>query len=140
MLRKLILIVVLMLWGCHNAPINEADLSYLNGYWEISEVEFPDGTKKAYGMNQNIDFIQLKDGKGFRKKLQPKFNGTYSTSKDQELLTIGQTNDRFILHYSNEFNEWEEELVQLDSISFSVRNEEGIQYTYTRFQPISIPK
>ena len=140
MARILTFCFTLMFLGCMDTSISEADLHYLNGYWEIAEVEFPDGATKEYTVNTNIDFIQLEDGKGFRKKLQPKFDGSYGTSHDAELFTINLSNDIITMHYASDFNDWEEKLVQLDSMSFSVINAEGIQYRYKRFQPIVIPK
>lgn len=132
--------LLLMLWSCKKTAVTEADLQYLNGYWEIAEVEFPDGSKKRYTVNPSIDFIKLNNGEGFRKKMQPKFDGTYNTTNDTEYFTLSQTNETFMLRYKNEFSEWEEKLVSVDSLSFSVTNEEGVTYSYRRFQPIKIPK
>ena len=142
MRRILSFLLVLMLLGCNDPAINEDNLHYLNGYWEIAEVEFPDGSIKEYGINPNIDFIQLKDRKGYRKKMKPKFDGTYDTSKDMEGFTISKSNgnETIILRYSTELSEWEEKLVQLDSLTFSVTNQEGITYRYKRFEPIKIPQ
>ncbi|MEX0315827.1 MAG: hypothetical protein AB3N18_16735 [Allomuricauda sp.] len=138
--KILIFASLLLLFACKENTIPKENLKYLNGYWEISEVSFPDGTKKNYKINPTIDFIQWDNNEGFRKKLQPKFDGTYNTSHDMELLHVSQVDASFILRYSNEFDDWEETLVHLDSMSFSVRNDEGISYSYKRFQPISIPK
>lgn len=140
MRRILSFLLILMFWGCNDSSVNEDDLHYLNGYWEISEVEFPDGSIKEYGLNTNIDFIQWKEGKGYRKKMKPQFDGTYDTSKDVEHFTIAQSNERFTLYYKSEFSEWEEKLVQLDSLNFSVINQEGVTYKYKRFEPIKIPQ
>ena len=140
MRRILYFLLILMLWGCNDSSVNEDDLHYLNGYWEISEVEFPDGSIKEYGLNTNIDFIHLKKNEGYRKKMKPKFDGTYDTSKDVERFTIAQSNERFTLYYESEFSEWEEKLVRLDSLTFSVINQEGVTYRYKRFEPIKIPQ
>ena len=140
-MKKLIpLLFSFLLFSCKNEPVKEADLHYLNGYWEIAEVEFPDGSIKEYGMNANIDFIQFEDGKGYRKKMQPKFDGTFDTSDDTESYTLSPSHESYILHYKNDFSEWEETLTKIDSLSFSVINPEGITYSYKRFEPIKIPK
>ncbi|WP_318311334.1 hypothetical protein [Flagellimonas crocea] len=141
MWRTVFVLVVLMLFGCNeNSSVEPADLHYLNGYWEISEVAFPDGTLKQYPVNTNIDFIYFEDNQGYRKKMQPRFDGSYETSNDLEDFTISNVNDIITLHYTGELSEWEEKLTQLDSLSFSVVNEDGITYSYTRFEPIKIPK
>lgn len=138
--KALFFCISLVLYGCKNTTISEENLSYLNGYWEIVEVEFPDGTKKSYTVNPSIDFINLENDQGFRKKVQPKFDGTYQISNDAESFELIKMNDLFILRYKNQLSEWEEKLIQLDSVSFSVRNEEDILYSYKRFQPFSISK
>ena len=140
MKRIFFLLLILLFWSCNDSSVRKDDLHFLNGYWEISGVEFPDGSIKEYGMNTSVDFIQLKEDKGYRKKMKPQFDGTYDTSKDVEAFEVSDINETFTLRYKNEFSEWEEKLVQLDSVSFSVINQEGITYRYERFEPIKIPK
>lgn len=132
--------IILFFWGCKDTSISEGDLHHLNGYWEISKVELQDGAEKSYSVNPSIDFIQLKGTKGYRKKMQPKFDGTYIISSDVEFFEVITVDERFILYYKSPLSEREEKLIQIDSTSFSVRNEDGILYSYKRFEPISIPK
>lgn len=140
MKRILPFLLILLFWSCNDSSINKEDLQHLNGYWEISEVEFPDGSIKEYGMNPTIDFIQLQENKGYRKKMKPQFDGSYDTSRDVEDFEVSNVNETFTLRYKNEFSEWEEKLMQLDSVSFSVTNQEGVIYKYKRFEPIKIPQ
>lgn len=140
MKKVLVVFAFAVLWACADTSISEDDLHYLNGYWEISAVEFSDGTQKSYTVNPSIDFILWENGKGFRKKVHPQLDGTYNTSRDAEAFTMNHVDNVYTLHYKSNLSEWEETLIQLDSISFSVRNEAGIVYYYKRFQPISIPK
>ncbi|MEM7484877.1 MAG: hypothetical protein AAF348_06675 [Bacteroidota bacterium] len=140
MKRIVLVFIVLILWGCTETSISKEDISFLNGYWEIKEVAFPDGNKKNYSVNPSVDFIQLENMEGFRKKLQPSFNGTYTASNDAESFKIIRINETFTIQYKKDRNEWEEKLVHLDSMSFSVMNTEGKTYSYKRFQPIAIPK
>ncbi|MBO0322110.1 hypothetical protein J0X14_07365 [Muricauda sp. CAU 1633] len=140
MSRILPFFLFLLIMGCKKTSVAEADLHYLNGYWEIDEVVFPDGSVKEYGMNPSIDFIQLEENEGYRKKMQPKFDGSYTTSNDTEKFSIAHVNSGFAFLYENDFSDWEETLVQLDSTSFAVVNQDGITYFYKRFEPIKIPK
>jgi hypothetical protein len=140
-MKKLIpLFIAILILGCKNDGVSKADVHFLNGYWEITEVEFPDGSVKTYGLNQNIDFIHLENGEGYRKKLQPKFDGSFDTSNDMEYFTLATTENEVALHYKSDFSEWEEQLVHIDSLIFSVTNPEGVRYTYKRFEPIKIPQ
>ncbi|UII78969.1 hypothetical protein [Flagellimonas sp. CMM7] len=138
--RILFFFTILFFWGCKDTSISKEDLHYLNGYWEITEVTFQDGAEKNYSINPSIDFIQLEGTKGYRKKVQPKFDGTYHTSNDAEIFEVIAIDQGFTLHYKNPLSEREEKLIKIDSTSFSVRNEDGILYSYKRFEPISIPK
>ena len=94
-MRYIYIIVALIgLAGCQN-KISKLDLPHLNGYWEIERVTFPDGSKKEYAVSTSIDYIEVKNFKGFRKKVQPNFNGTYVTSNDAEMFTISENEGIF---------------------------------------------
>lgn len=141
-MKQLIYLCTLVaLWGCNPNAISEADLPHLNGYWEITQVKFPDGTTKQYPINPSVDFIYLEEaGKGFRKKMQPRVDGTYGASQEVTSFTIHPAAHTFVLQYKNDFSSWEETLVRLDSTAFSVRNNEDVLYSYKRFNPITLPK
>ncbi|RAJ15524.1 lipocalin family protein [Arenibacter echinorum] len=132
-----IIATLISLAGCQN-KVNKSDLPYLNGYWEIEKVSFPDGTEKEYTVNTSIDYIEINDLKGYRKKVQPKFNGTYDTSNDAELFTIYENEGVFTLNYKTDLSEWHEKIVNLSENSFTVLSEENIKYHYKRFEPINI--
>jgi len=128
---------ILMCFGC-TSNIKKEDLKSLNGYWEIKKVVFPDGKTKDYKANTTIDYIQLEGFIGFRKKVQPTFDGTYRTSDDSEALHVIEIEKRFYLSYTNDLSEWREQLLFLNSDAFSTVSEEGLQYDYKRFQPINV--
>ena len=89
----LLFLLSLTFLGCAETTISKEELRHLNGYWEISAVEFPDGGQKNYGLNPTIEFIQWDNEQGFRKKVQPKFDGTYNTSNnihDVAILNVNQ--------------------------------------------------
>ncbi|TKD62467.1 hypothetical protein [Flavobacterium sp. ASW18X] len=130
--------LLLGILSCTDKSIAETDLHLLNGYWEITTVEFADGTKKEYTVNTTIDFIQLNQFKGIKSKVQPKLDGTYTSTKDVEPFSILKKDDEFLLQYKNGLNQWTEQLKQLDSLNFSIKDKEGITYTYKRYEPINI--
>jgi len=137
MVKKLFLICSLFLISC-NSKIDKNKLHLLNGYWEIKEVAFKDGTKKKYSINSTVDYIELDSVTGYRKKVNPKFNGTFETSNDAESFEIRVSNDTVFMKYTNNSNTWEEVLTSLTEESFSVKNNEGVTYLYNRFEPINI--
>ncbi len=138
--KKLVLVGCLIIFlGCSNG-VSRGDLSHLNGYWEIEQVVFSDGEEKNYKVNAMVDYIHLEGMEGFRKKLRPNYDGTYQTSDDAEKFVISKREGSFILNYKTGFSEWTELLTALDADTFSVVNEEGKEYNYKRFEPISIEK
>ena len=131
------LILTLIIISCEKKP-EAADLPHLNGYWEITKVVFTDGASKEYNISTTIDFIHYEDSEGYRKKVQPKLDGTYTTSNDAEYFKIDLKNDTFIMRYKNDLSQWEERIAKLNEDQLVVVNAEGIAYHYKRFISISI--
>ena len=136
MSKTCLFILLSVLVGCDD-KIQKEDLDHLNGYWEISQVKFPDGTKKEYTINTSIDFIEISDLKGFRKKVQPNITGTYRTSDDAEPFVILEKDGLFLIQYHNSTSTWEEILLAVAPHTFSVKNQENITYSYNRYQPLN---
>lgn len=132
-------VLLLLLIGCSN-NVKKENLKNLNGYWEIEQVAFPDGGAKEYRVNTTVDYIELKAQKGYRKKLQPRFDGTYRTSDDAETFEIVEEEGNLIFRYKTELSEWSEQLVDLGDDTFSVVNQDGKRYDYKRFESISVEK
>ena len=137
MKRFLFLIIIFLLTAC-TTSVSKEELIKLNGYWEIVEVEFSNGQKKFYKVNPSIDYIELKEMKGYKKKVQPKFDGTYNISNDTEPFTIIEKEGVFMFSYTNSLSEWEEKLISVDDNTFIISNEDNITYTYKRYEPIKI--
>jgi len=110
----------------------------MNGYWEIEKVVFPDGSERNYTVSTSIDYIEIKDQKGFRKKVQPKLNGTYDTSNDAEPFNLIEKKGGLTMYYKNSLSEWEEKISSLSQNSLTLTNQEGISYHYKRFEPINL--
>lgn len=136
-MKYISLLSLLFIISC-NSAIDQNDLHLLNGYWEIKEVRFSDGTKKEYSINSTVDYITLDSLKGFRKKVTPKFNGTFETSDDAEPIFMRIKSDSIFMEYKNELTSWEEILLSLSQNNFSVKNKQGNTYHYQRFEPINI--
>ena len=131
-----VLILLLLLAGC-GEELRRQDLIRLNGYWEIEEVEGPDGNSKGYGLNTTIDYLKLDGDTGYRKKVQPQLDGSFVTSDDAALFRIREKDGAFFMVYLEGDAEWEERLLKLDPNAFSVVNEENYTYHYKRYQPIT---
>ena len=131
----LLLILCSVLYACGES-VTEADLNSLNGYWEIEKVEFPDGNSKTYGINTIIDYFEYANTRGFRKKVQPRLDGTFVTSDDAESFNIVEKNNKFIVVYQNDLSRWEEEILSLTAKTLVLANQEGVVYHYKKFEGI----
>lgn len=133
--------LTLLLFICFHAcseRISESDLNYINGYWEIQEVKFPNGKTKEYDINMTIDYFEFDKMQGFRKKMQPKFDGTFNTSSDAEAFQISEKDGSFWMHYKNDLSIWEEQIIEINKTNMVVKNKEGLSYHYKRFKTINI--
>ncbi|MFS4492325.1 hypothetical protein [Maribacter sp. 2308TA10-17] len=133
----LCLLSCIIFFGC-TTNVSSEDLKNLNGYWEIEQVTFPNGETKEFTINPTVDYIELEGLKGFRKKVQPKFDGSFTTSNDAEPFTIKSNNGVFEFHYKNKMSEWKEEIKSISTDNFSVTNQDTLTYSYKRFQPINV--
>ena len=130
-----ILLSCIILSSCAES-VDEKDLQMLEGYWEIEEVIFPDGNRKTYGLNTTIDYFRYENKEGYRKKVQPRLNGSYMTSDDAASFSIAEKNGKFILVYENELSRWEEEIISLKNEKLVLEGQEGVVYHYKRFKAI----
>lgn len=137
MKRILLLIVLVSALSCKQ-KITEADLSNLNGYWEIEKVELPDGDKKEYKVNETIDFFKIEANKGFRKKVMPQLDGTYLTNDVQEDVVVVIKDGDASLQYKTTYASWKEEIIELTKDKLVVKNQQEIEYYYKRPAKFSV--
>ena len=112
------------------------DPSLINGYWTIEKVVFPDGSEREYTLSPTIDYFELRDTMGFRKKVQPQLDGTYITSDDAINFDLQVSEGQYHMIYRNETESWREKLSALDSLKMILVSDGKITYHYTRFQPL----
>jgi hypothetical protein len=136
--KKIIVLLLLsVVLSCHDNP--EAMITHLNGYWEIDEVTLPDGTKRDYNYNDTIDFFSINDSlEGFRKKLMPNFDGSFSTSNDAEALKIVIENDSLNIYYKTPYNAWKETVLDATHDKLLIQNQDKLLYLYKRYEPLVI--
>ena len=137
-MKYIYLTLIILTCAACKEKVDRDHISEMNGYWEIEKVIFPDGSEKEYTISTSIDYIEIKDGKGFRKKVQPKLNGTYDTSNDAEPFSLIEKNGNFSMHYKNAMSEWEEKITDLSKNRLALSSQEGISYLYRRYEAINI--
>ena len=136
-MRKQISLILFLSFLACSEKISVSDLNHINGYWEIEEVKFPDGGSKEYDVNVTIDYFEYNNMNGFRKKVQPTFDGTYNTSSDAESFQINERDGFFWMSYQNDLSSWEEQITEITKSNMVDKNKEGLSYHYRRFQPIN---
>lgn len=123
-----------VLISCTSKPKKE-DIAKLNGYWEIEKVEFPDGNKKEYKINEFIDLISIKSNVGIRQKVAPQLDGSFLKGNLQDKIRVVDSADCYYLKTNSNFTKWEEKLLSVSDESFILENEAKIIYYYKKFIP-----
>lgn len=125
----IVLFLCLILISCKN----EIELNELSNYWEIKEVENPNGGVKKYTFNENIDYFEIENNKGIRKKVKPQLDGTFIVTHDFETFQIEEVNGSFFLIFSTQYASWKEEIETLSNEKLVLKNQDGLLYTYGKF-------
>src|SRR5690606_34009745 len=105
---------------------------------ENEEEKTPNSQAKIYGQNTSVDYIELKNNEGFRQKMMPQFDGKYLTNDLRENIKIVEEENKFYLDCSTEYAQWREEIVAIDSINLTIKNDQNITYKYKRFEPLNV--
>ncbi|NDI98242.1 hypothetical protein GWA97_04060 [Flavobacterium sp. LaA7.5] len=137
-MKQCILLLLAVITVSCGKTIADKDIVHLNGYWEIETAIMPDGTEKEYKVNPIIDYFEVKDNKGIRKKVMPQFDGTYRVNDTSEDITIIKEDDKTYISYTTDFSEWKEQILDIDEEHLVLKNEQNIEYHYKKPQPFSI--
>ncbi len=128
--------LLIFLSGCDfRSPQEKID--NLNGYWEIQKADLPQGISKEFRYSELVDYIQVEENKGFRKKVRPQLGGSFISSEDQENFSVKVENDSINLYYTTPYDQWKETVVSSEEDELKILNSRGILYTYKRFTPYS---
>lgn len=128
--------VLLLTFSCKRENPDKI-LGHISGYWEIEEVTSAAGESKAFTMNMLVDYIEINNSEGFRKKVAPQPDGTFNITDDAEKIEVKIENNQVQLLYSTPFDQWTETVLKADEHQLIVKNEDGIVYTYRRYEQIN---
>jgi hypothetical protein len=135
-MRKLFAgLIILLFAACQDQPPEEK-IQFLDGYWEIDKVEIAKDSVKEYKYNETVDFFEIENGVGFRKKVRPEFDGSYKVTEDQEKIVTKIEGDELYLYYTTAFDEWREKVILAEEEKLIIENEQGIRYYYKKFTPL----
>ena len=124
--------MALMVASC--AKQNPAEqIDQLAGYWEITQVEFPDGNIKEFGISRTIDYITLDENSGVRLKVDPRIDGTFITTGKAETFELKIENDQLLMYYKTPYDSWVETVISAKDSLLVVKNADDKIYTYKTF-------
>lgn len=134
----LVLFTAVVFISCQEKKAESFDVNLLNGYWEIEQVTLADGTIKEYKINENIDFFEIKNDMGFRKKVTPQLDGKYLVNDSDEKIKIEKTPEGTYISYKTKFASWKEKITALNREQLILENEQNIQYQYKKPTPFTV--
>ena len=129
-----LIILSLLLASCSRSS-SEEKIQNLNGYWEIKRVEKESQPPREYSFNQVVDYIEIENNEGVRRKVRPQFDGSFLAGEDEEQFSVKVEGDSINLYYKTPYSTWKETLVSSDEDEIEIINQYGIRYTYKRFTP-----
>jgi hypothetical protein len=136
--KKVLFLTTLFFFGCKPHPVDY--IEFINGYWEIENVYKNGKLLKEFKISQEIDYFRINnDLSGFRKKLKPNFNGSYTTSKDQLNFKLEiKFNKRLIIVYEDNNTIFVEEITKVNKTNLSIKNDKGMVYNYKFYKPLEL--
>ena len=135
-MKKIILFICIVLnFSCIEKQ--EIDISLLDGYWEIQSVKQDNKLLKTYPFSGIIDYFEVENGKGLRKKVMPKIDGKFETSLHKINFNISQKNGETIIEYFDKNNIFTETIVKLDSTELFITNKENYIYHYRVYEKLN---
>ena len=132
-----IILISILISSCSKS-VKKEDLSKLNGYWEIQKVILDDGTKKDFPINETIDFFEIKDNIGFRKKVTPQLDGTYLVNNQSEKISISEKENDFFINYSTQYTKFKEQIIDIQDSVLVLKNDQNVEYHYKKPIPFSV--
>jgi Lipocalin-like domain len=130
-------LISLVLISC-KSEIKESDISKINGYWEIEKVILASGEKKEYKISETIDYFQIKNKTGFRKKVTPQIDGKYLVNDVSETITISAEKSDYFINYKTQYLSWKEEIIELQDSVLVLKNKDDVVYHYKKSIPFSL--
>ncbi len=112
-------------------------IPFVEGYWEIVNVSKDQKKVKDYKMSGSVDYFKVNaDLSGYRKKVTPRFDGTFEISKHVSEFTLSIEDNHLWIIYTNNNVTYSEEIVRANNSSLILSNSDGFIYTYKPYEPL----
>ena len=112
-------------------------IPFIEGYWEIVSVSKDQKKVKEFKMSGSVDYFKVNsDVSGYRKKVTPRFDGTFEMSQHESKFTISIRDNRLWIDYANNEVTYSEEIIRANSTHLIISNSDGFIYTYKPYEPL----
>ncbi len=113
----------------------QINLDLINGYWEIVSVSKNNEFVKENPFSNAVDFFIIDSlNNGYRKKIKPKINGSFEITLHEIPISIKNNNNSYEIKYNSAGNQYVETINKLDQNILVIKNNEGIIFSYKRFE------
>ncbi|WP_146185073.1 hypothetical protein [Flavobacterium pallidum] len=126
-----LLLIAIVCYSC-KTDVKKESLSHINGYWEIVQTISATGQKKDFKINETIDYFEIKDNKGFRKKVMPQFDGHYIVNDQKEDVEIKEEKQYFYICYMTPYGKWRDKIEEVSAEEMVLVDSSGMEYHYKR--------
>ena len=127
----------LILVSCNKQDPKE-QIQFIEGYWEIEEVEVSPDSTITYSINENVDYFEVEKNTGQRTKLRPQMDGTFKTTNSAEKIELKIEQDSLRIYYKTAFDNWKETVLKASPEELIIKNNQDKIYHYKKYNPISI--
>ena len=131
MFRYFFLSSLILCFGCKNR-ITSSQLDLLNGYWSIDYITHKNETFYPKGAAKLLDFYEVNDREGVRKKAQPQLDNKFLVTEDLNNFKIIFKAEKYYLSFRTVWDQWQEEIVELSENKLVLEHQEK-RYHYKRF-------
>jgi hypothetical protein len=112
-------------------------IPFIEGYWEIVNVSKDQKKVKDYKMSGSVDYFKVNaDLSGYRKKVTPRFDGSFEISQHISEFTLSINDNHLWVIYTNNNVTYSEEIVRANNSSLILSNSDGFIYTYKPYEPL----
>lgn len=140
-MKRIFIVLFLMigLTSCKQDP--NTLIPYINGNWEIQQVQKNKNLLKEYNISTSIDYFQVnEDLTGFRKKLMPNLNGKYIMTEHEAPFILLIEEDDLFIQYQLPSDTIVEKIKKASESELIIENDQGFTYFYKPFEPFNFEK
>lgn len=123
--------LLILCLGCKN-KITPNKLDLLNGYWSIDYITHNNETFYPKGASKLLDFYEVNNREGVRKKIQPQLDDKFLVTDDLNNFKIIFKDENCYLNFRTVWDQWQEKIVVLSKKKLILEHQEK-RYHYKKF-------